>query len=294
MKNFKNVCTKPKRMVCQKEGAKLFQPFSECPIVYSTCKWNAAVQQTSLWGKLASKDSQTLVKVKAWHYVADQRAILGRSLDQLGKYSMLISDDTVRWQTGLHAIFNSSLKSKYWITIDLRSVNAATKAEAWPTTSSDSELMEFSESKNFSSLDFPTVCCLILLGDSFYYGYNLAAMQEVLRVTMGFQDFKNTAAHFQAIVPIWFPNVQHASKLWLDGLVANGKTENAWSTALISSWQYSENNIWNYAASNSIFQEGYQVEVVHSKFQRIQSASKKYGGNMAHQHTSNHRKICSN
>lgn len=174
--------------------------------------------------KIDLMEEKRPVKVKVRRYPPDQRAFLDEYFAQLVQFGFVVPDPTVEWQAAPHLVPKPS-KSKYRVTIDLRPVNAATKAEVWPMPNIEAELSDFSGSEHFASLDFCAAYWQLPLHPDSLNACGVIAPQGCFSSTRVLHGLKNATAHFQETIPALFSCVGKRIKSWLDDFTLHSKTE---------------------------------------------------------------------
>lgn len=174
--------------------------------------------------KISLDSSKTSVKVKVRKYPTEQRRFLDACFDELVKMGFLKVCPTASWQAAPHLVPKDS-KTKYRTTIDLRPVNAATKAEQWPMPIIEAELGDFKGSKYFASLDFCSSYWQYPLDPGSYDACDIIAPKGTFVSTRVLHGLKNASAYFQSTTPPLFEEMKHAIKAWIDDFTIHTETE---------------------------------------------------------------------
>lgn len=138
--------------------------------------------------------------------------------------SFLIPCPQASWQPTPHLV-RKDFKSLYRAIIDLRPVNAATKAEKWPMPMVEAMLSDFKDSKHFASLDFCVKYWKCLLNPKSYDACRIIAPQGTVVSTRVLHGLENTSANFQFAIPPLFPELKDTMKAWSDDFIIHARTE---------------------------------------------------------------------
>lgn len=107
-------------------------------------------------------------------------------------------------------------EATYRATLDLRSVNAATIRETWPTPGLKAELSDFEGSVCFATIDFRKLYLQAALDPAEYDACGMTVQQGILRFTRVLYGLKNAATKFQSPVAKCSSAMQDAFKSWID------------------------------------------------------------------------------
>lgn len=164
------------------------------------------------------------MKVKVRKYPAKQRRFFDAYFDKSVGMGFLKVCPQAPWQAALHLVPKYS-KAKYRTTIDLRPVNAATKAEQWPMPIIVAKLSYLNGSKHFASLDFCSGNWQCPLEPESYEACGITASQGTFVSTRVLHELKHFAVYFQSTIPPLFDSMRHAMKACIDDFTLHIKTE---------------------------------------------------------------------
>lgn len=174
--------------------------------------------------KIVLDETKKPVKVKVRKYPKEQRKFLDTYFSKLVDMGFLKPCPQASWQAAPHLVPKES-KSKFRTTIDLRPVNAATKAEQWPMPVIEAELSDFIGSTHFASIDFCSSYWQCPLDPDSYDACGIISPQGTFVSTRVLHGLKNASAYFQSTIPPLFDEMKDAVKAWIDDFTIHCKTE---------------------------------------------------------------------
>lgn len=171
--------------------------------------------------------SKQPVKSKVRRYPVDQRKFLNKYVEKLVEYGFFFENNEATWQAAPHIVPKPDSKAKFRATIDLRPVNSAMKAMAWPMPNIESEIQDFRGSKFFAVLDFCSGYWQMPLHPDSYEACGVVCPSGTYSSTRVLQGLKVATAYFQSTVEPLFSELRNNMKAWLDdfNLHANKESE---------------------------------------------------------------------
>lgn len=173
--------------------------------------------------KIAIDNTKKPVRVKVRNCPAIKK-IIGCIFRWIGKDGLSQSLST-SIMAGSSPFGTIASKAKYRTTIDLRPVNAATKAKKWPIPIIEAELSNFNGSTHFASRDICSGYRQCLLKPESYEVCGIIAPQRTFVSTLVLHGLQNSADYFHSTIPPLFDNMRHAIKPWIDDFTLHTGTE---------------------------------------------------------------------